>query len=173
MRLERLTLFDDKSSKKDSSPFLFYIIYPLTNSKMGEYPNVNKGGIFLVDYNNNNNHPINPQQNQGGQQPDDIKILCRKYMNYHVIGQLSDGSKVDGIIDDMDEESVTMLVPEEFDGEQENRQYGYGDEYDDYGRPRRRRYRRFRRLRFPYVVFVFPYIRPYPYYYPYGYIGYY
>ncbi|MFY0803874.1 hypothetical protein [Peribacillus frigoritolerans] len=48
--------------------------------------------------------------------------------------------KVDGIIDDMDEERVTMLVPEEFDEEQENRQYGYGDEYDDYGRPLSRRY---------------------------------
>ncbi|MBT2618666.1 hypothetical protein J7I96_25295 [Bacillus sp. ISL-78] len=116
---------------------------------------------------------MNPHQVQGSYQPDDIKTLCRKYMNYHVIGQLSDGSKVDGIIDDMDEESVTMLVPEEFDAEQGNRQqYGYGDYYDDYGRPRRRRYRRYRRQRFPYVVFVFPYVVPYPYYYPYGYGGY-
>ncbi|MEC0275419.1 hypothetical protein [Peribacillus frigoritolerans] len=124
-----------------------------------------------MDYNNNNS--MYPHQVQGSYQPDDIKKLCRKYMNYHVIGQLSDGSQVDGIIDDMDEESVTMLVPEEFDVEQGNRQqYGYGDDYDDYGRPRRRRYRRYRRRRYPYVVFVFPYVRPYPYYYPYGYGGY-
>lgn len=32
---------------------------------MGEYPNVNEGGIFLMEYNNNNN-PIKPQKNQGG-----------------------------------------------------------------------------------------------------------
>jgi hypothetical protein len=108
---------------------------------------------------------MNPHQSQGSYQTGDgdIKSLCRKYMNYHVIGQTSDGSQFDGIITDMDEESVSMLVPEWVDEEQEtdmtSRQYGYGDGYG------RRRFRRFRRRRFPFFFFGFPFFRPYPYYY--------
>ncbi len=127
----------------------------------------------------NTNHQMNPFQAQMGQQADQIKNLCQMYMNYHVIGQLSDGSQIDGIIDSMDEEGVTMLVPEEIEDEQMTRQYGYGyngnyeNDYDDYGRPRRRRFRRFRRQRFPYNL-LYRLLR-YPYYYPpypYGYGGY-
>ncbi|MFC4559715.1 hypothetical protein ACFO3D_16130 [Virgibacillus kekensis] len=128
----------------------------------------------------NNNIQINPHEFQEGYQPEQIKRLCKKYMNYHVIGQLSDGSQFDGIIDSMDEEGVTMLVPEEVDAGQMNRIFDYGydynydyDEYDDYGRPRRRRFRRFRRQRFPFRffrrLFRFPYY--YPPYPSYGYGG--
>ncbi|WP_227521887.1 hypothetical protein [Bacillus solitudinis] len=132
----------------------------------------------------NNNIQMNPHQFQGDYHPDQIKGLCKKYMNYHVIGQLSDGSQFDGIIDSMDEEGVTMLVPEDVDAGQMNRQFGYGDDdyydndydYDDYGRPRRRRFRRFRRRRFPFRffrrIFRYPYYYPpYPYYPWYGYGG--
>jgi small nuclear ribonucleoprotein (snRNP)-like protein len=96
---------------------------------------------------------------QGAYQPmdGDIKHHCRKYMNYHVQAKMKDGSEVEGIITDMDENNVEMLVPEEVDEEElnDNRQYGYG----------RRRFRRFRRRRFPFLNFLF--FRPYPYYYPY------
>lgn len=115
-----------------------------------------------------NNSTMNPYQAQGAyeQRDGDIKSLCRKYMNYHVIGQMSDGTQFDGIITDMDEEGVSLLVPEWTDGEQErdmtNRQFQFG--YDGYGR---RRFRRFRRRRFPFSFFAFPFFRPYPYYYPY------
>jgi hypothetical protein len=119
---------------------------------------------------------MNPYQGQNVQQLDQIKNQCRNYMNYHVIGQLSDGSQVDGIIDSMDDEGVTLLVPEDIDAEQTTRQFGYGyddygNDYDDYDRPRRRRYRRFRRRRYPYPylynVILYPYFYP-PYPYPYG-----
>ncbi|SEQ49009.1 hypothetical protein SAMN05216232_2595 [Virgibacillus subterraneus] len=118
-----------------------------------------------------NNMQMNPHESQGDYQPDQIKGLCKQYMSYHVIGQLSDGSQVDGIIDSMDEEGVTMLVPEEVDEEQMNRQFDYGYDYN-YGRPRRR-FRRFRRQRFPFRFFRS--LFRYPYYYPpypwYGYGG--
>lgn len=127
-----------------------------------------------------NNNQTNPYQAQMGQQPDQIKNLCQMYMNYHVMGQLSDGSQFEGIIDSMDDEGVTMLVPEEFEAEQPTRQFGYGynDDYgDDYDRPRRRRYRRYRRRRYPYPylynVLLYPFFYPpYPYPYPYPYGGY-
>ena len=48
----------------------------------------------------------------------DIKTLCQRYMNYHVIAQTRDGSQFEGIIDGMDDDGVTMLVPEEVDGEE-------------------------------------------------------
>lgn len=116
---------------------------------------------------------------QGGSQPDQMKGLCKKYMNYHVMGELNDGSQFEGIIEDMDDEGVTMLVPEEVDADQVESRYGYGGNYDDYdydgyGRPRRRRHRRFRRQRFPF--FLLRRLLLYPYYYPYpgyGYGGYY
>jgi hypothetical protein len=90
-----------------------------------------------------------------------VKTLCHRYMSYHVIAQTRDGSQFDGIIDGMDEDGVTMLVPEEIDGAERendntNRQFGYGP----------RRFRRFHRRRFPFSIFAFPFFIPFPYYYP-------
>jgi hypothetical protein len=90
----------------------------------------------------------------------DAKRQCQKYMNYHVIAQMKDGSQVEGIIEDMDDEGVTMMVPEDVE-ENDSRTYGYGG-YGGYGR---RRFRRYRRRRFPFYVFAFPFIFPYPFYY--------
>ncbi|WP_053075143.1 hypothetical protein [Ornithinibacillus californiensis] len=104
----------------------------------------------------------------------DMKSLCQRYMNYHVMAQMNDGSQFDGIIEGMDDNGVTMLIPEEVDSEQmelngENRQFGfdfngYGG-YDNYGYGRpRRRFRRYRRQRFPLNLFsrlfLFPYYSP-------------
>lgn len=116
------------------------------------------------------NNPVhgNQQWFQANNDTRDVKDMCRKYMNFYVIGQMQDGTRVEGIIEDMDDENVTMLVPEDVEEPEvgENRQFdGYGG-YGGYGRPRRR-FRRFRRRRFPF--FVFPIIYPYPYYYPYPY----
>jgi len=92
-----------------------------------------------------------------------VQSLCRKYMNYYVAGQLNDGTPVEGIIVDMDDDNVTMLVPEVVeDNDMRYGFYGYGG-YDGYGG--RRRYRRFRRRRIPYVQFVFPFVFPVPFYY--------
>ncbi|QOR68212.1 hypothetical protein IM538_08935 [Cytobacillus suaedae] len=108
--------------------------------------------------------------------PMDIQNACQRYMNYYVTGQLADGSQVEGIITDMDDNGVEMMVPEEVQENTADMRYGYGgyggyngyDGYDGYGygygRPRRR-YRRFRRRRYPYAQFVFPFILPFPFYY--------
>lgn len=89
----------------------------------------------------------------------DIQNICKKYMNYHVVGQMSDGTQMSGILQNMDDEGVTMLVPEDVDDDSDDMRYGG---YGGYGR---RRFRRFRRRRFPYTVFVFPFFIPFPYYY--------
>ena len=86
--------------------------------------------------------------------PNNIKNKCWQYMNYHVIGQMADGTQVEGIIEDVDDDGVTLLVPE--DVETNDRLYGYGG---------RSRYRRFLRRRFPFSVFAFLFIFPFPYYY--------
>ncbi|WP_223881992.1 hypothetical protein [Niallia endozanthoxylica] len=102
--------------------------------------------------------------NQSGHMPNmpnepDMKSLCMKYRNYHVITQMSDGTQMEGIIEDVDEEGVTMLVPEDI--EADDRVLGFGG-YGGYGR---RRFRRFRRHRYPFFFFGFPFIFPFPYYY--------
>jgi hypothetical protein len=92
-----------------------------------------------------------------------VQNTCQKYMNYHVIGQMADGTQVEGIIEDVDDDGVTMLVPEEVeDNGADDRIYGGYGGYGGYGR---RRFRRFRRRRFPLYTFVFPFIFPFPYYY--------
>jgi hypothetical protein len=89
-----------------------------------------------------------------------VKSLCHRYRNYHVIGQMQDGTQIEGIIEDMDDDGVTMLIPEIVEEDDfEGRQY-YGG-YGGY----RRRYRRYRRRRYPYYQFIFPFIFPFPFYY--------
>ncbi|MBP3040578.1 small nuclear ribonucleoprotein [Bacillaceae bacterium Marseille-Q3522] len=92
---------------------------------------------------------------------------CNNYRFYHVELTLKDGSKVDGIIENVDQEGVHILAGEDVmvEGEEENlnRQF-----YGGYGR----RFRRFRRSFFPLAaltaIALFPYFfPPYPYYPPY------
>lgn len=92
----------------------------------------------------NPNPPVN-QENLAN-----LKQICGKYMNYHVIASMKDGSELEGIIEDMNDKGLVMLVPE--DVAAEDRQY-YGG---------RRRFRRFRRFLFPFFLFTFPFIRPFP-----------
>lgn len=95
--------------------------------------------------------------------------LCERYKDFYVLGHLANGTQVEGIIVDMDDRQVTMLVPETVDEEQlhNHRQYGgYGGfGYGGFGGYGRRRFRRFRRRRFPYGLFIFPFIVPFPFYY--------
>lgn len=115
--------------------------------------------IHGLQLGNQLNHPSQPT-------PDfrDVKTACQKYMNYHVVGQMTDGSQVEGIVEDMDDEGVTMLVPEMVEEEgSDTRQFGvYGGYGGGFGR---RRFRRFRRRRFPFYTFAFPFIFPFPYFY--------
>ncbi|WP_163537043.1 hypothetical protein [Gracilibacillus sp. YIM 98692] len=107
------------------------------------------------------------QQHQGMYHADHMKKMCNDYMNYHVYGDLNDGSQFEGIIISVDNNSVIILIPEDVEEGSFHRQYGYDD---DYGRPRRR-FRRYRRQRFPFDLlrglFLFPFYPPYPYPYPY------
>ncbi len=93
---------------------------------------------------------------------------CKKNLYYHSILTMTDGSVVDGIIEDVDNDSIVVLVGEDImeqdDNEPNNQQR------DFYRRPRRR-YRRFRRRRFPLgnlaalSLLAYPfYAPPYPYY---------
>lgn len=96
---------------------------------------------------------------------------CKKAMYYHIILKMKDGSTVDGIIENVDEDGIDMLVGEdvmEQDDEgqydEERQFYGYG-----HGRPRRR-FRRFRRRRFPLASLLALSLLPYPHippFYPY------
>lgn len=106
----------------------------------------------------------------GKRESRDLYNQCRNLMYYHVVLTMADGSKFDGIIEDVDGETVTVLVGEDImpkDMEcscERDRQYGGPI-----------RHRRFRRRRFPLAslaalaLIAYPYYAPpfYPYYYPY------
>jgi hypothetical protein len=87
-----------------------------------------------------------------GQQQASLKDLCKKYHLHLVRLEGTDGNIYEGIIEDVNEDSVDMLIPVgdvEDDPDYGMRQYfgqmGYG------GYPRR--FRRFRRRRFPFFIF--------------------
>lgn len=109
-----------------------------------------------MNHSQNNGYYPNNWTQEPFNNRDDAMSTCQRHMNFYVIGQMSDGTQVEGIIEDMDNEGVTMMVPEEVEENEmdSNRQFGY-----------RRRYRRYRRRRFPYYAFVFPFFFPYPFYY--------
>lgn len=106
---------------------------------------------------------------------------CQKCLYYHTILTMTDGSTLDGIIENVDKDRIIVLVGEdvmeqedenEAEADQQRQYYGYGH------RPRRRRrHRRFRRKAYPLATLAalsllpYPYIAPpYPYYnayYPY------
>ncbi|MBM7553788.1 hypothetical protein [Thalassobacillus pellis] len=99
-----------------------------------------------------------------------MKDQCQQYMYYHVVINMADGTSVDGIIENVDDEGVSMLVGEDVMDEgseagSEDRQF--------YGGYPRRRFRRFRRRFFPLGALtslaLYPYLTPYPYYPPYPY----
>jgi len=102
-----------------------------------------------------------------------VDDVCKKYLNYHIILTMTDGSKLDGIIENVDTDSITMLVGEDVmekeNEDQSENQRQYHDHDHDHGRPRRR-FRRFRRRSFPInrlaEIALLPYIAPsyYPYY---------
>ncbi|MCE5222111.1 MAG: hypothetical protein LLF98_12900 [Clostridium sp.] len=101
---------------------------------------------------------------------------CKNYLYYHIILTMTDGSKFDGIIDNVDIDNMTMLVGEDVMEKETENQPDQQRQYNGYNRPRRR-FRRFRRETFPLAslaalsLLPYPYIAqpPYPYYpyYPY------
>ena len=100
-----------------------------------------------------------------------VQDECGKYLYYHIILTMTDGRKVDGIIENIDKDMLTVLVGEDVMEEESENQSDEQRQYNNYDRPRRR-FRRFRRRSFPIntlaEIALLPYIAPIPYpYYPY------
>jgi hypothetical protein len=117
------------------------------------------GGMNISTY---NGFPLENTPYYRRNEHEDIrnaKSICMQYIHFHIIAQMNDGSQMEGIIEDVDDEGVTMLVPEDI--EEDERVFGY-EGFGGYGR---RRFRRYRRRRFPFLVFGFPFFYPYPFYY--------
>lgn len=106
---------------------------------------------------------------------------CKKCISYYSIIVLSNGAKLEGIIEEVINDSVSVLVAEEvMENEYENEMSR--QQYMGYRQPGR--FRRFNRmrfpmkninsarpLRFPYIIPLYP-VYPYPYPYPYPYYPY-
>lgn len=98
---------------------------------------------------------------------------CMLMIHHHVQINMTDGSSMDGIIEKVTPEQITMLVGEDVYEDRGDESNDFRQFYGGY-RPRPR-YRRFRRRRFPLsaltALALFPYYYPpfYPYPYPYSY----
>jgi len=100
-----------------------------------------------------------------------VQDKCKDYMYYHIIITMTDGSKFDGIIENVDKDKITVLVGEDVMEKESENQSDEQRQYNNYNRPRRR-FRRFRHRFFPLHELsefaLLPYITPQPYpYYPY------
>lgn len=86
---------------------------------------------------------------------------CRNLMHYHVVFIMADGCKLDGIIESVNENEVTVLIGEFITEEdlennlKSKRQYGYPT-----------RYRRYGRRVIPLIALASLGLLPYPYYPP-------
>lgn len=103
-----------------------------------------------------------------------IKEQCKCNLFYHVVLMMNDGRMMDGIIEEVNDDNITMLVGEDIVDDLEDQ----GITRQPPGRPNRpNRFRRFGRrnypinviggiglLPYPYVPPIYP---PYPYPYPY------
>lgn len=97
-----------------------------------------------------NSNKVNNNRNDSN-----IQDKCRQLMNYHVVFTLRDGSMLDGIIEGVDDDNVTMLVGEDMvEGEGNQRQFGP------------RRFRRYRRRRVPFSRLVGLSLLAYPFIFP-------
>ena len=101
---------------------------------------------------------------------------CKRCLYYHTTLTMKDGNTFDGIIENVDDDKISILVGEDVMEQEDENQYDQQRQYYSHGRPRRR-FRRFRRRNFPLATLAalsllpYPYIAqtPYPYYpyYPY------
>ena len=101
----------------------------------------------------------------------DLHDECEKYVYYHATLTMADGNTFDGIIENVDQDRITVLVGEDVMDGQSGSQFDQQRQYQGYGNPRRR-FRRFRRRNYPLsnlvALALLPYIAPPPYpYYPY------
>lgn len=94
---------------------------------------------------------------------------CNNLMGYHITIVMKDGSTLDGMIEKVDANGITMLVGEDVmdDEEDMDQSMNQPNVQRQFGKGRRmRRHRRFRRRGFPFnsIKRVFPIIYPYPFF---------
>ncbi|QGH35024.1 hypothetical protein GI584_13670 [Gracilibacillus salitolerans] len=96
------------------------------------------------------------QQMDYNHQQKQMHEMCKNYHLYFMQFQTTEGETFEGIIEDMDDDGVIILIPfgDMERGDEAERQYGYGYGYFP------RRFRRFRRRRLPFFLLrslFFPY----------------
>lgn len=104
------------------------------------------------DYRNvPNNYPMQGSSNMSSDNKE-IKEISEKYLHHYVIGHLTDGRVIEGVILDVDNDSVTILVVErdETQREDDSRQMG-----------RFPGFFRFTPFRFPFRFFRRPFFFPF------------
>lgn len=90
---------------------------------------------------------------------------CKRCVSFHAIITLIDGTKLDGIVEDVDTNRVTMLVGEDIMEQETDSEYGQQRQQFTQGRPRRR-FRRYRRRFFPFNRLAAIALLQYPYFMP-------
>jgi len=107
---------------------------------------------------------------------------CKRCMYYHAVLTMTDGSTMDGIIENVEPDRIIVLVGEDVMEQGNNNQPNEQRQYHNYNYNRPiNRYRRFRRQAYPLAnlaalsLLSYPYIAqpPYPYYSYYPYYPYY
>ncbi len=103
---------------------------------------------------------MEPQQMDYHHYQKQMHEMCKSYHLYFMQFQTTEGETIEGIIEDIDDDGVIILIPvgdmERVD--EEERQYGYDYGYGYGYFPRR--FRRFRRRRLPFFLLrslFFPY----------------
>ncbi|MGG7150290.1 hypothetical protein ACQPUR_06500 [Clostridium neonatale] len=99
-----------------------------------------------------------------------LKSKCKKYLYYNVTLIMSDGSIFDGMIENIDQDRIVMLVGEDvIDLDDDESNYDGNRQHENVGfhRRPRRRFRRFRRRFFPFAnvaaLELLPFFPPHPY----------
>ena len=84
----------------------------------------------------------------------ELKTKCKKYLYYNVTLILADGSVFDGIIENVDEDRITMLIGEDVidldNSEDTNSENRKNNNVKDKSKHDNKRYRRYRRRYFPF-----------------------
>ncbi|WP_175615242.1 hypothetical protein [Piscibacillus halophilus] len=164
--------YDNMKYQKDSNKHSYYkqpnANHGMNPHHMGHNMGPNMGGLMEHNMGPNMMHhmgPNHPNENIAGQanmgnadhHKKSLFDTCHKHHLYLVQTETIDGQMFEGIIDEYDDDGVTLLVPygdqDRVDGYGPGPGYGYGfgpgfgPQYG-YGYPRR--FRRFRRFRFPF-----------------------
>jgi len=89
---------------------------------------------------------------------------CKRCLYYHTTLTMTDGSTMDGIIENVDPDRIIVLVGEDVMEQDGENQSDGQRQYHSLNRPRRR-FRRFRRRAFPLANLAAISLLPYPYIY--------